>query len=99
MASFVISSVSSATTSGGYIEGYVTIRTTGAGGTIMSSLSGANNHGITNATNWNPEAVNIATSAINTTVTNVISLDMRMTTAVAGNTLTISQGWIEVVKP
>ena len=98
-ASFVISSVSSATTSGGYIEGNVTLITTGAGGTYMSSMDGSNNHGITNATNWNPQFVNIATSAINTTIANTISLTMNMTTAVAANTLTISQGWVEVVKP
>lgn len=99
VASFVISSVSSGTTSAGYIEGYITIRTIGGVGTLMSGLNGNNNHGITNATNWNPTSTNIATSAINTTIGNVLSLTMRMTTAVAGNTLTISQGWIEVIKP
>jgi len=98
VASFVITSTSSATTSGGYIEGYVTIRTTGAGGTLMSSLNGNNDHG-SNVANQNAQLTNIATSAINTTAANVISLDMRMTTAVAGNTLTIAQGWVEVVKP
>lgn len=99
VAAFVISSVSSGTTSGGYIEGFITIRTIGAGGTLMSSLNGANNHGITNATNWNPTSTNIAATAINTTLDRIIALTMRMTTAVLGNTLTISQGVVEVVKP
>lgn len=99
VASFVITPISIASTYGGYIEGYVTIRTTGAGGTLMSSLNGSNNFGLTSALNTDPQSVNIATSAINTTTTNVISLTMNMTTAVAANTLTISQGWVEVIKP
>ena len=98
VASFVITSVSAATTVGGYIEGYVTIRTTGAPGTLMSSLDGVNNHGSA-LVSYNPQTVNIATTNITTTAANVISLTMNMTTAVAGNTLTISQGWVEVVKP
>jgi hypothetical protein len=98
VAQVVITSVSSATTSGGWLEGTITCRSTGSGGTIMSAIVGSNDHGITSAINWNPELTNIATSAADTTVTNVISIDMKMTTGVASNTLTISQGWVELVK-
>lgn len=64
----------------------------------MSSMNGSNNVG-TNLASYNPQIVNTAASAINTTTTNIISLTMNMTTAVAANTLTISQGWVELVKP
>jgi hypothetical protein len=98
VAQIVITSVSSATTSGGWLEGTLTCITTGSGGTIMSALVGGNDHGITSAVNWTPELVNIATSAANTTIGNLISIDMKMTTGVASNTLTISQGFVELVK-
>jgi hypothetical protein len=98
VAQVIITSVSSATTSGGWLEGTITCRTTGSGGTIMSALIGGNDHGITSAVNWNPELVNIATSSADTTASNVVSLDMKMTTGVASNTLTISQGSVELVK-
>jgi hypothetical protein len=98
VAQIIITSVSSATTSGGWLEGTITCRTTGSGGTIMSALVGSNDHGITSAVNWNPELVNIATSSADTTAANVVSLDMKMTTGVASNTLTISQGVVELVK-
>jgi hypothetical protein len=98
VAQVIITSVNSSTTSAGWLEGVITCITTGSGGTIMSAIFGANNHGISNAINWNPTLTNIATSAADTTTTNVISIDMKMTTAVASNTLTISQGWVELVK-
>lgn len=98
VASFIITSISSATTSGGWIEGTITIRTLGATGTLMSQMVGSNDHGITAATNWNPQIVNIATSVIDTTAAKVISLTMFMTTVVASNVLTISQGTVEIIK-
>lgn len=45
-----------------------------------------------------PELVNIATSAAETTTPNVIRIDMKMTTAVSSNTLTISRGYVELAK-
>ena len=94
----VVSSVSSATTSGGYFQGTITFRTTGAGGTLMAEFQGANNHGITNATNWTPHDVVIATTAVDTTATKAIEIDVKMTTGVASNTLTLSTGYVQLIK-
>lgn len=98
VATIVVTSVSAAATAGGLLEGEITIRTTGAGGTLMAALVCSNNHGITNATNWNAQNVTISTAAIDTTAANIIEIDAKMTTAVAANTLTLSQGTVELVK-
>ncbi len=97
VATFTVANASSATTSGGEVEATITIVSTGATGSLMSALLGGNNHGSTAADN-NPMTVNIATTAINTTITNAIALTLNMGTAVASNTITISQGYVDIIK-
>ncbi len=97
VATYVGPTLSSAVTSGGMLEGTITILSIGSGGTLMSGFVGVNDHGSTTGGNV-PQLVNITATAINTTISNLLSMDMKMTTAVAGNTLTISQAYVEIVK-
>lgn len=92
VATAILSPVSTAATFGGKVEGIVTIRTTGAGGTAMAQVGFDNNFFLANTID---NSVNTATFAIDTTVARSLELRIRMTTAVAANTLTVTNGYIE----
>jgi hypothetical protein len=93
----VVTPVATATTFHGVIEGYFTVRTLGAAGTVMGSVH-CTSHGLTLA-NAGSDVAQVDTTAdtIDTTIAWLVELRVRMTTAVASNTLTLSQGWCEKV--
>ena len=79
----------------GIFEGVLTVRTVGVSGTVMGAVF-IRSHGLTPA-NAAAEVAQVDTTAdtIDTAVARLIELRARMTTAVASNVLTISQGWCE----
>ena len=91
----VVTPVATATTFHGMFEGFLTVRTVGASGSVMGAVF-IRSHGLTLA-NAACEVAQVDTTAdtIDTTIARLIELRARMTTAVASNTLTISQGWCE----
>lgn len=91
-ATAILTPVSAAATFSGRIDGVITVRTTGAGGTAMAQVHFDANHSAVNSIDG---SVNTATFAINTTIANSVELRVRMTTAVVGNTLTVTNGAIE----
>ena len=92
--SAVVTPISVAATFHGVVEAYFTVRTIGATGTIMPSVH-LYAQGLTQANEWGGSQVDTATDTIDTTISRLVELRMRMTTAGASNTLTISQGWVE----
>lgn len=88
---------SSAATSYGKIEAYITILTIGAGGTCMAAMVGSNNHGNAISDSM-PGGVNIVANSIDTTQTRTLETLINMNTAVASNTITISEAYVEVLK-
>lgn len=93
--SLIVTPVATAGTYHGRICAIFTVRSVGAPGTLMTALQ-LYSHGLTAASaGAAPAQVDTATDAITTTSANTIALQARMTTAVASNTLTISQGWVE----
>jgi hypothetical protein len=83
---------SSAGTFGARVEGTIVCRTTGAGGTAMASLLLLADFG-TNLGNTVMASHDNTTSALNTTGAVTLLLRVRMTTAVASNTLTVIEGY------
>jgi hypothetical protein len=92
--SMTITSAASAGTRGGEVWGYLRYQTIGAGGTMMCSQGRQNNHGSTEDERVEP-SLSVGTDAVDTTANHAIELRIRMTTAVASNTLTVTQGFIE----
>lgn len=93
-ATLVLTPVNTAATFDGEIVGHIRIQTIGAGGTCLASTRAASNYPA-----LYPNAIlgstGTATTAIDTTVSRSIELRIRMTTAVASNTLSVIQGYIE----
>jgi hypothetical protein len=87
---------SASATSGGWVEALMVCRTTGGTGTVMVTMTQASNGG-TNIVNQILATTGTAPDTIDTTVARSIEMRMRMTTAVASNTLTVVQGLIEKV--
>lgn len=95
IAAAVATPVATATTFHGYIEGYFTVRSLGVSGTVMASVHCVS-QGMTLANAaGGAQLVDTTADTVDTTVSRLFELRMRMTTAVASNTLTISQGWCE----
>lgn len=92
VATAILTPVSAAATFSGRIDGILTIRTTGAGGTAMAQVHFDANHSAVNSVDG---SVNTATFAIDTTVNRTLQLRVRMTTAVAANTVTVTNGLID----
>ena len=93
----VATPVSTATTFSGKVEAYMTVRAVGASGSVMGAvqleatgLTLANAEGGTTLVDTTPDTIDLTT-------TKLFELRARMTTAVASNTLTFSQGWVERV--
>lgn len=93
--SIVVTPQTTALTFAGSCHGFLTIRTTGAGGTLKANCRVDGNVVVANG---NDGSVDTATDAIDTTVARSIQMRMRMTTAVASNTLTVTQGFIRKVR-
>lgn len=91
----VATPVTTATTFHGIAEGFLTVRAVGVSGSLMGAVF-IRSHGLTLA-NAACEVGQVDTTAdtVDTTVARLIELRMRMTTAVASNTLTVPQGWVE----
>lgn len=85
-----------AATYDGEVEAYLTIRSTGAGGTYMASIH-ASFGGTTQAQHFGGHITDIGTDSINTTQVNLLELVANMSTGTASNVLTISQGHVERV--
>ena len=94
LATQTVTPVSVAGTYAGRVQTTFTVRTGGTSGTVVGAII-AQLMGTTQATDWGGGIVGTSPTAVNTTVSNVVKARMRMGSAVAGNTLTISQGWIE----
>lgn len=92
----IVTPIATAATYRGRIEALMTCRTTGSGGTVMVTIESISTAG-SNASNQMAGTTGTATDAINTTVSRSLELRMRMTTAVASNTLTVIQGLMEKV--
>lgn len=88
--------INAAATYSGTIHAYLRCQTTGAGGTCVVSIDQKNTYE-TFALGAIQNALNAATTAIDTTVARTIELRLRMTTAVAANTLNITQGFVEAL--
>lgn len=91
-----ITPVSTAAAFGGKLEAVCSLRTAGASGTMSRWLACFNNFG--NATleyNAINDGGSVTDVAINTTVANSLSLRIFMVTAVASNTLTVVDGFVE----
>lgn len=94
--SIVVTPQSAITTFAGTIHGFLTIRTTGAGGTCQANCRVDGNVVLAAG---NDGSVSIATDAIDTTVARSTSMRMRMTTATGGaNILSVTQGFIRKVR-
>lgn len=86
-----------ATTFSGRVYAFVTIRTVGAGGTLQANCWFETDAQVTAGTTSVSGSVSTSTDAIDTTVSRTLELRVRMTTAVASNTLTVTQGFWEKV--
>ncbi len=90
-----ITPVGTAGTFSGIVEGTFTVRTLGATGTVMGYAE-ARVFGLQTANTWGGGALCQTTATtVDTTATNAIVLRARMGSAVASNTLTFSQGWVQ----
>ncbi len=93
-----ITPVSTAGTFHGKLECVFTVRSSGAAGSVMAAMAlRAQGLMLANA-GANPSVVDTTADAVDTTIARLIELRMRMQTAVASNTLTISQGYFERVR-
>lgn len=91
----VVTPVAVAATYHGFCRAYLTIRAIGASGNFMPSIH-LESHGLTLANaGATPTQVAASPTGIDTTIARLIELRLRMTTAVASNTLTVSQGWVQ----
>jgi hypothetical protein len=91
VATAILTPVSAAATFAGTVQAVLTIRTTGAGGTAIAQVQFVETHAAVNSVDG---SVVTATFAIDTTVARTVELRIRMTTAVASNTLTVTNGFI-----
>lgn len=91
----VVTPVAVAATYHGFCRGYLTVRAVGVSGSFCPYIT-LESHGLTLAA-AGAAPTNVATvpTTIDTTIARLIELRLRMTTAVASNTLTIPQGWVE----
>ncbi len=94
---FIVSPIATAATWNGKVEAMVCFRSIGAGGTIKSDVQCTTSVGV-NQANCAFGSTSTGTDAIDTTADRVLLLRIRMTTAVASNTLTVVQGFIERLK-
>lgn len=92
--SAVMTPVATAFDWNGKLEALIVFRTTGAGGTVKGDVMFLTSAGI-NQANCLIGNRGTTTDAINTTIANAVELRVRMTTAVASNTLTVVQGYVE----
>lgn len=92
VATGILSPQSTATTYSGESIAVFTIRTTGAGGTAQAHVRNDSSASLATVTDG---STSTATFAIDTTVSRSIELRIRMTTAVASNTLTVTNGYVE----
>jgi hypothetical protein len=94
VSSVVLTPVSVASTYTGWFESTIRFQTVGAAGTAMVTWrqAGDMHTGYQNAITSSPTT---ATVAVDTTLVRSIQTRVRMTTAVASNTLTVTQGYIE----
>jgi hypothetical protein len=95
--SFALTPIATAATYHGKAEAVFTVRSVGAAGSLMSSVAIAPLGGTTQAADQGGAQVDVSPDTFNTTIARLIELRMRMTTGVAGNTLTVSQGYWEKV--
>lgn len=92
VASAILTPIATAGTFSGAIDGVLTIRTTGAGGTAMPQVHFDQNFGGVGTIDGS-----VLTAAVGFDTTIIRSLELRifMTTAIAGNTLTVTNGYIQ----
>lgn len=92
----VLTPIATASNYTGTVVAYLRAQTTGAGGTCVVALDQKNSFvAFARASIENAPTAAPATTAIDTTVARTIELRMRMTTAVAANTLTVVHGFVE----
>lgn len=89
----VLTPVASAATYTGWFTATIRFLTVGAGGTAM--VTWVQNNDYESGVDGYTSSPTTGTDAVNTTLSRSIELRMRMTTAVASNTLTVTQGYIE----
>lgn len=75
-------------------EATFTVRSDGAAGSVVGAII-AQLLGTTQGAMWGGGLVGNSPVALDTTVSNLVQIRMRMGTAVAANALTISQGWLD----
>lgn len=93
--SLTVTPIATAATYFGECEGRFTVVTTGTGGTVRRALF-VRGYGIQAANQWGGGAsVDVANVTVNQNVASNLTLRANMVTAVAGNTLTLSQGTCE----
>ncbi len=91
----VVTPVATAATFHGLLEAFFTVRAVGVAGSVCGAVF-VRSHGLTLANaGADPAQVDTTPDAIDTTIARLVELRARMTTAVASNTLTLSQGWVE----
>jgi hypothetical protein len=95
VATVVCTPIATATDFSGRVEAWVTVRTVGAGGTAMTCVRHDSNVADPTIAQHSEGSTGIATTAIDTTAAIALTARIRMTTAVASNTLTVPQGFIE----
>lgn len=88
----IITPTATALTHTGKLEAILTVRTIGASGTMMIQMQNVSSVW---AVGSNGGSNDTATDAIDTTVNRTAELRIRMTTAVASNTLTVTNGYVE----
>lgn len=81
-----------AETYGAVVQAFFTVKTTGAGGTCDGAIAWPVSYRLGDSDKSAP-----ADKAINTTISNVLEMRIRMAAAVAANTLTVRQGFYERV--
>jgi uncharacterized transporter YbjL len=95
--SFALTPIATAATYHGKAECVFTVRSAGAAGSLMAAVTICPLGGATQAADQGGAQVDIAPDTIDTTQARLIEFRLRMTTGVAGNTLTVSQGYFEKV--
>ncbi len=96
LCSCILTPIATAGTYHGRAEATFTFRSEGSTAAVVSALDVSLGAG-TQASDMRAGFTNITPASVNTTIARLVELRARMTTAVAGNTLTISQGYLERV--
>jgi hypothetical protein len=82
-----------------HVTGYIRCQSVGGAGTVMCTIEQINSFAVQGAGSASHDHVigerGTGTTVIDTTVSRSIEMRVRMTTAVASNTLTVTQGFIE----